>query len=257
MKFWTFRGNIFTNIVKVSDCLGMVLYALKAHKTEIWMMQCYTVDVVATDTLLRKPRPEYSGPHHQRHLANCGWMPASYTSGQPSNPRRHPTCWASSQWSHTVSSTPFHGAWTSAALSAHPSIECKHTAPQIETLICTRRTTSHQFIWQQQHVRGAVGRSPMKCGVDGQPHKTPHFHPWHRHPPPGITLPERAWVRLDRIRTGVGRFRSCLYKWGMASSAACECGAEKQTVDHVVLQCPIHRPPHGLHGLTVLDDKTI
>jgi len=24
--------------------------------------------------------------------------------------------------------------------------ECKHTAPQIETLICTRRTTSHQFI---------------------------------------------------------------------------------------------------------------
>ena len=24
---------------------------------------------------------------------------ASYTSGQPSNPRRHPTCWASSQWS--------------------------------------------------------------------------------------------------------------------------------------------------------------
>jgi len=42
----------------------------------------------------------------------------------------------------------------------------------------------------------------------------------------------------------------------MASSAACECGAEEQTVDHVVLQCPIHRPPHGLHGLTVLDDET-
>jgi len=45
-------------------------------------------------------------------------------------------------------------------------------------------------------------------------------------------------------------------KWGMASSAACECGAEEQTVDHVVLQCSIHRPPHGLHGLTVLDDET-
>jgi len=42
----------------------------------------------------------------------------------------------------------------------------------------------------------------------------------------------------------------------MASFAACECGAEEQTVDHVVLQCPIHRPPHGLHGLTVLDDET-
>jgi len=43
----------------------------------------------------------------------------------------------------------------------------------------------------------------------------------------------------------------------MSSSAACECGTEEQTVDHVVLECPIHRPPHGLHGLTVLDNDTI
>jgi len=42
----------------------------------------------------------------------------------------------------------------------------------------------------------------------------------------------------------------------MASSATCECGAEEQTVDHVVLQSPIHRPPHGLHGLAVLDPET-
>jgi len=42
----------------------------------------------------------------------------------------------------------------------------------------------------------------------------------------------------------------------MASSVACECGAEEQTVDDVVLQCPIQRPPHGLHGLTVLDNET-
>jgi len=55
---------------------------------------------------------------------------------------------------------------------------------------------------------------------------------------PGMTLPRRAWVWLNCLRTGVGRFRSCLYKWGMASSAACECGAE-QTVDHVVLHWPI------------------
>jgi len=41
----------------------------------------------------------------------------------------------------------------------------------------------------------------------------------------------------------------------MASSAACECDAEEQMVENVVLRCPIHRPPHGLHGLTVLDDE--
>ena len=39
--------------------------------------------------------------------------------------------------------------------------------------------------------------------------------------------------------------------------SACECGAEEQTVDHVVLQCLIHRPPDGLHGLAVLVDETI
>ena len=36
---------------------------------------------------------------------------------------------ASSQWGHTVSRTPCHGAWTSSPLSAHPSIECRCTAP--------------------------------------------------------------------------------------------------------------------------------
>ena len=74
---------------------------------------------------------------------------------------------------------------------------------------------------------------------------------------PGMTLPRRAWVRLNRLRDGVGRFRSCLYKWGMTSSVAFECDAEEQTVDHVVLHCQIHRPPHELHDLTVLDDETI
>jgi len=68
---------------------------------------------------------------------------------------------------------------------------------------------------------------------------------------PGMTLPRRAWVRLNRLRNGVGCFRSCLYKWDMASSAACACGVEEQAVDHVVSQCPIHRRPHRLHGLTV------
>jgi len=43
----------------------------------------------------------------------------------------------------------------------------------------------------------------------------------------------------------------------MVTSAACECGTLEQTVDHVVIQCPIHQPPHQLHDLTVLDDETI
>ena len=52
---------------------------------------------------------------------------------------------STTQWSHTASSTPCHGNWTSHSLSAHLSIECKRTARQIETPICTCRTTTHQF----------------------------------------------------------------------------------------------------------------
>jgi len=43
----------------------------------------------------------------------------------------------------------------------------------------------------------------------------------------------------------------------IAFAVASECGAEERIVDHVALHCTIHRPPHGAHILTVLDDETI
>jgi len=43
---------------------------------------------------------------------------------------------------------------------------------------------------------------------------------------------------------------------GMAPPAACECCEEEQTINHVVLQRPIHQRTHGLHGLTALEDET-
>ena len=169
-------------------------------------------------------------------------MPASCTSGQPSNPSRHPTCWASSQSCHTISRTPCHGAWTPAPLSARPSIGCSCTAHQIETPICTRRTT-HQFFWQ--HTCGAVWADNPTRLRTSIPDTGTHT--------PGMTVPRRTWVRLNRLRTGVGRFRSCLYKWGMASSVACERRTNRRPC-----RPPLSNPstPHGLHGLTVLDHET-
>ena len=72
-------------------------------------------------------------------------------------------------------------------------------------------------------------------------------------------LPRAAWVKLNRLRTGVGRFHSSMHKWGLASSPNCECGGSKQTVDYVLIvltACPIHRAPHGARGLMVLNDET-
>ena len=74
--------------------------------------------------------------------------------------------------------------------------------------------------------------------------------------PVGMGLPRAAWVKLNRLRTDVGRFHSSMYKWGLAPSPNCECGASEQTADHVLVASPIHRAPHGARGLTVLDDET-
>ena len=74
--------------------------------------------------------------------------------------------------------------------------------------------------------------------------------------PVGMGLSRAAWVKLNRLRTGVGRFYSSMHKWGLALSPNCECGAFEQTADHVLTTCPIHRAPHGTRGLTVLDDET-
>ena len=73
--------------------------------------------------------------------------------------------------------------------------------------------------------------------------------------PVGMGLPQAAWVKLNRLRTGVGRFHSSMHKWSLAPSPNCECGASEETVDHVLTAC-IHRAPHGARVLTILDDET-
>ena len=43
--------------------------------------------------------------------------------------------------------------------------------------------------------------------------------------PVGMGLTRAAWVELNRLRTGVGRFHSSMHKWGLAPSPNRECGA--------------------------------
>ena len=69
-------------------------------------------------------------------------------------------------------------------------------------------------------------------------------------------LPRAAWVKLNRLRSGVGPFCLSMYKWGLAPLTNCECGAREQTADHIISQCPIHRAPRGIFSLMVLDEET-
>ena len=52
--------------------------------------------------------------------------------------------------------------------------------------------------------------------------------------PVEMGLPRAAWVKLNRLRTIVGRFHSSMHKWGLVPSPNCECGASEQTADHVL-----------------------
>ena len=71
--------------------------------------------------------------------------------------------------------------------------------------------------------------------------------------PVGMGLPPSSLgFKLNRLRTGVGRFHLFIHKWGLAPSPNCEYGASEQTADHVLTACPIHRAPHAARGLTVL-----
>ena len=59
----------------------------------------------------------------------------------------------------------------------------------------------------------------------------------------GEELSRKHWTTLNRLRTGVGRYRASMKTWGLADSAACECGEPEQTADHIINRCPLHRPP--------------
>ena len=52
----------------------------------------------------------------------------------------------------------------------------------------------------------------------------------------GMDLPRSSWVRLNRLRTGVGRFQSSMHNWGLAPTPNCECGAVEQTADHILYE---------------------
>ena len=48
----------------------------------------------------------------------------------------------------------------------------------------------------------------------------------------GVGLSRRAWTRLNRLPTGVGRFGANILHWGLCKSDSCDCSA-LQTADHI------------------------
>ena len=113
------------------------------------------------------------------------------------------------------------------------------------TPICACSTQAAQSIKYKWIVKYSEDQSKLRLFV-------PRLCSW----PLGMGLPRPARVRLNRLCTGVARFQSSLYKWGLARTSICECSALDQTTFHLILKCPLHRALRGYHGLPVLDDDT-
>lgn len=75
--------------------------------------------------------------------------------------------------------------------------------------------------------------------------------------PAGFDIPRKAWVRLNRIRSGHGNCAHFLHLWNMATSTSCDCGAADQTMWHIVNECPIRKFSGGIVGLNRLDEGAV
>ena len=71
-----------------------------------------------------------------------------------------------------------------------------------------------------------------------------------------MDMSRKACTRLNRLRTGVGRFNASMHKWGLTGSPACVCGASEQTADHLIAGCPALSPQEGERGLIDLTAPT-
>ena len=68
--------------------------------------------------------------------------------------------------------------------------------------------------------------------------------------PPGMALPR---VQLDRLRTAAGRFLFCLQKWDTMPVSVAQKDKQSNRLSSNIQSID----PHGVRGLTVLDDETM
>ncbi|KAG5868820.1 hypothetical protein JTB14_035894 [Gonioctena quinquepunctata] len=54
----------------------------------------------------------------------------------------------------------------------------------------------------------------------------------------GSDLPHRLWSKINRVRTGCGKCADSSHKWGRAESPQCDCGSPRQTIRHIISECP-------------------
>ncbi|CAH1266662.1 ARSB [Branchiostoma lanceolatum] len=100
-----------------------------------------------------------------------------------------------------------------------------------------RLRSRHSFMT----LRGLVGKTPENLRIEmwkrSDPNNNRALPPPSESLPPGADLPRRNWVALNRARAKVARTGDNLLRWGKANSAACGCGEDPQTLQHLMNNC--------------------
>ena len=101
-------------------------------------------------------------------------------------------------------------------------------------LVNSSDNTDNPRTWQMNtwNSRWANLSTPLHRYISS-PSTNPIGHDLHRH----------CWVRLNRMRTGCGRFGQQMFRMGLATDPSCSCGCAVQTAHHAIYDCPITRCP--------------
>ncbi|UYV85123.1 hypothetical protein LAZ67_X004632 [Cordylochernes scorpioides] len=65
---------------------------------------------------------------------------------------------------------------------------------------------------------------------------------------PGLSLPRREWVLLNRFRTGQGRCAELMKLWGYTKDPNCACNVP-QSMSHILDDCPLYKFNGGISNL--------
>ena len=126
--------------------------------------------------------------------------------------------------------------------------------------VCSQRLVSHHPFSKHAARLSNVNYDPAKAWSDRFESGPPLIRTACPQPrpvlPPEADLLCKQWVKLNRLRCGTARVGDTLKLWGAQESATCACGHTTQSVQHVVIDCMIHKAPDGFAGLRRPDAAT-
>jgi len=131
-------------------------------------------------------------------------------------------------------------------------IRCSASCLRLYTKALNPKHLLHETLHLKPSPKRLRSRKPLRSlmellSINGEP-TTPisaalqSFIPAFGPQPPGCDLPRNAWVQVNRLRTGVGRFPANMKLMDLCGSDLCECG-KVETAHHNLHDCTKFKPP--------------